>query len=224
MKRLTKALPYLLALVILVGIPALAIWGIRTFFLYISAVPKELGAALVAGIATILVATLTVMIGRYFERKKELDALYRDKKTEIYDKFLTKFFSITGGDSEAEEENPDLAAFMREFTRTLILWSGPGVINAFLAWKEHLTKGVPDAQTMFLTEDLLRAIREDLRHSNSGLKKGFFARIYLREGRLFVAATQRNPNTTLAELAEMEKLLSLGEGRQSDQAKAASRA
>jgi hypothetical protein len=208
MKRIARALPFLLGIALLAGLVALAVWAVRAFFGYLSAVPKELGAALVAGAATVLVATLTVMLGRYFERKKELDALYREKKTEIYDAFLKQFFDLTASDTEPDSDkpNPDLVAFLREFTRTLILWSGPGVINAFLAWKEHLAKGVPDAQTMFRTEDLLIAIRQDLRHSNAGLKRGFFARIYLRESSLFMAAAAKNPNITLAELAALEQV------------------
>lgn len=94
MKRLPKALSPFLGLVVLASLLALAAWAVRAFFAYVSSVPKELAAPLVAGAATILVATVTVMIGRYFERKKELDALYRDKKTEIYDEFLKEFFGL----------------------------------------------------------------------------------------------------------------------------------
>lgn len=209
MKQRSPAWPILIGLLLLAGIVIGAIWAIRAFFGYLGAVPKELAAALVAGTATVLVATLTVMLGRHFERKRELDALYRDKKTEIYDTFLKRFFALTSSeaDSSNAEPPPELVEFLREFTRTLILWSGPGVINTFLAWKEHLAKGVPDAQSIFLTEKLLLAIREDLRHSNAGLEKGFFARVYLRESRLFMAAAAKNPNLTLAELAQLEATL-----------------
>jgi hypothetical protein len=72
MKRLAKILPTLPALALLAGATTLVIWIVRFFFAYISSVPKEMAAALIT-------------IGRYYERKKELDALYRDKKTEIYD-------------------------------------------------------------------------------------------------------------------------------------------
>ncbi len=206
MKRLAKSLPMLFAIGFLAGVAAFLFWAVKSYFTYISAVPKELGAALVAGTVTVLVATLTVTIGRYFERKRELDALYREKKTEIYDAFLKKFFSVseTGG-SSSDEPDPDLVDFLREFTRTLILWSGPNVINAFLNWKDHLAKGSPDAKSIFLTEDLLTAIRLDLRHSNTGLNKGYFARIYLRESALFLAVAAKNPNVSLAEISELEK-------------------
>lgn len=175
--------------------------------MYLSAVPKELGAALVAAVTTVFVATLTVMVGRYYERKKELDALYRDKKTEIYDEFLKEFFTVFFSGGEKANAEKDLVSFLQEFTRKLILWSGPQVIEAFVAWKDHLAKGVPDAESIFLTEAFLRAIREDLRHSNNGLRRGFFPRLFLKEGALFLAMAERDSSVTLAALGEMEELI-----------------
>ncbi len=200
-------MPILIAFAILASALALAAWIISAFFSYVSAVPKELAAALVAGAATVLVATLTVMIGRYYERKKELDALYRDKKTEIYDEFLKEFFGLffSGGKQKEGEPDKDLVPFLQEFTRKLVLWSGPEVIEAFVTWKDHLAKGAPDAKSIFLTEAFLLAIRKDLRHTNTGLRKGFFARLFLKEGALFLAMAERNGNVTLAELASAEK-------------------
>jgi hypothetical protein len=191
------------------GLSWLAYWLGQSFFSYLSAVPKELGAALVAGAATVLVATLTVTVGRYFERKKELDALYRDKKMEIYDEFLKTFFNLMFSSAEASPTPvpEDLVTFLREFYRKLILWSGPETVAAFLVWKEHLAKAVPDAQTIFLTEKFLLALRSDLRHSNRGLPTGFFASMMLKESALFLMAAKENPNITFAEVVEMEKWL-----------------
>lgn len=199
----------LLGFAVLLAIVGGTGWLVYTFFQYLNAVPKELAAALVAAGATVLVATVTVMAGRYFERKKELDALYRDKKIEIYDEFLKEFFGLFFGAGEGNLPAPakDLVPFLREFTRKLVLWSGPNVIEAFVAWKDHLAKGVPDAQSIFLTEAFLRAIREDLRHSNRTLRRGFFARLFLKEGTLFLTMAQKDPNVTLEALAAVEKLI-----------------
>jgi len=195
-----------LVLSLLVGILGGAGWLVYAFFRYLSAIPKELGAALVAAATTILVAIATVMIGRYYERRKELDALYRDKKTEIYDEFLKEFFGVlfNTGDDGSDSAQKDLVPFLQEFTRKLVLWSGPEVIEAFVAWKDHLGKGVLDAQSIFLTEAFLRAIRDDLRHSNRGLRRGFFAKLFLKEGNLFLELSTKNPNLTLAALADIE--------------------
>ena len=94
MSRARTILFGVFGLAILLALAGGAGWLIYAFFRYLSAVPKELAAALVAAGATVLVATFTVMLGRYFERKKELDALYRDKKIEIYDEFLKEFFNL----------------------------------------------------------------------------------------------------------------------------------
>jgi hypothetical protein len=135
-----------------------------------------MAAALIAGAVTIIVATLTITIGRYYERKKELDALYRDKKTEIYDEFLKEFFQLFFSAGEKLEGQPEqgLTQFLREFTRKRILWSGPEVIEAFVTGKDHLVKGTPDAKSIFLTEDFLLAIRKDLRHTNKRPETGLF--------------------------------------------------
>jgi hypothetical protein len=206
MKHHIRILSTLIVFVLLLGVVALMIWVIRSFFTYVSAVPQQVGAALIAGAVTVLVATVTVTVGRYYERKRELDALYRDKKTQIYDEFLKRFFEVffSAGEKPDGEPEKDLVPFLREFTRKLILWSGPEVIEAFVAWKDYLAKGTPDAQSIFLTESFLLAIRKDLRHTNSGLRKGFFARLFLREGSLFLSMAEENPSVTLAELAAIE--------------------
>jgi len=209
MKRLSKLLLILVGLAFLLSAATIAFFALRSFFRYVSSIPKETGAALIAGAVTILVATLTVTIGRYFERKRELDALYRDKKTEMYDEFLKEFFQLFFSEGVTPEGQPerDLVAFLREFMRKQILWSGPEVIEAFVAWKDHLSKVRPDARSIFLTEDFLLAIRKDLRHSNYRLRKGFFAKLLLKEGSLFLAMAEKNPNLTLAELGEAEARL-----------------
>jgi hypothetical protein len=188
----------------------LVVWIIGKISDYLRSMPKELAAPLITGAATVLVATATVMLGRYFERKKEIDALYRDKKTEIYDQFLQKFFDLffNGASTTSQQIEEDLVPFLRDFTRKLVLWSGPEVIAAFVKWKDHLAKGRPDAQTLFLTEQFLLAIRNDLRHPSKGLQKGFFARLFLQNGDLFLTMAATNPNVTLQELADMEKFLS----------------
>lgn len=205
--RAKSFLSAMVGLVVVILLGSFAYWLITTFLAYLSAIPKEIGAALIAGTATVFVATLTVVVGKYFERKRELDSLHREKKTEIYDEFLKGFFDhyFSGAEESPTQSPEDLVRFFREFTRKLLLWSGPEPIAAFVRWKDHLAKGVPDAQSLFLTEQFILAIRKDLRHNNEGIPKGFFAKLFLREGSLFLAIAEQNPNITLDQLAELEK-------------------
>lgn len=210
MKTTTKSIASnILAIAILFGLILGIAWIVNSFFSYLKEVPKELGAALIAGGSTIIVATATIMIGRYYERKKELDALYREKKTEMYDEALKEFFNIffRKNSNDSEAPNDDLVLFLQEFTRKLVLWSGPEVIEAFVKWKEHLGKSEPDANSIFLLESFLKSIREDLRHSNKGLQRGFLAKLVLRESDLFLELSANNPKITLATIAEIEEFL-----------------
>ncbi|MGB7816268.1 MAG: hypothetical protein WBL28_07950 [Methylotenera sp.] len=206
MKELIKKLlSIVLAITIIVLALWLIYWLVTNLSTYVREIPKELGASLIAAITAVMV----VMVGRYYERKRELDALYRDKKMEIYDEFLKKFFDLfhTNSEDSSVPKPDDLVLFFREFMRKLILWSGPESITTFLAWKNYLQKNPPDAQTIFLTEKFLLSLRTDLRHSNRGIPKGFVATILLKEGELFLQMAKKNPKITLAELAEIENML-----------------
>lgn len=206
MHRFRVLASLLLGFLLLGGAGYLLFTGARAFAGYVSTIPKELGAPIIAAVATILVATVTVVVGKYFERKRELDALYREKKTEVYDEFLKKFFEVyfSGGENITEQ---DLVPFFRDFSRKLVLWSGPEVIEAFMAWKDHLAKGSPDAQSIFLTERFLLAVRTDLRHTNKGIRHGLFARMFLKNSELFLSMAAKNPSFKLEELSALEKLL-----------------
>ena len=183
----------------------LVYWLLKSMALYLSSIPKELAAALVAGTVTVFVATLTIVVGKYFERRKELDALYRDKKTEIYDEFFKKFFKIfhSGG----KDGRDDLVEYLREFSRKTLLWSSPEVVEKFMAWNTLAATGKVDAKMIFSIEDFLLAIRRDLRHSNRGFRKGFFARMILKNGDLFLQMVAKNPNVSLDDLIAIEKEL-----------------
>lgn len=209
MQRFKRFVGLAFAFLVLGGLVALVIYAVIAFFSYISAVPKELGAALVAGATTILVATITIMVGRHFERKKELDALYREKKTEVYDEFLKIFFQVwfSGGKAAEGEQEPDLVKLFREFSVKLVLWSGPEALEAFSRWKDKMSEGHVNAEGVFETEAFLSAIRADLRHSNSGIRRGWFARLFMQESGLFLAMAAKDPKVSLAKVAAAEKLV-----------------
>lgn len=59
-----------------------------------SGLNPTVAVSLITTSATIIVAVFTIMAGRYFERKKEREALYRDKKTAIYEDFLVVLFKL----------------------------------------------------------------------------------------------------------------------------------
>jgi hypothetical protein len=200
---------------IIVGFVLIAIfgWGIYWVITQIwgqfKLLEPNVSVAMLTASTTVVVATLTVVLGKYMERKKDIEAHYREKKAEIYDEFLSEFFKIfhSDGNSDESEAQSDLVTFLREWQRKMILWGGQDVLSKYIAWMGHLKKGVPDAKTMFMMEEFFLEIRKDLGHKNNKLKKGSFIHLILQSPELFLTTAKDNPDLTLEELGKMEKAL-----------------
>ena len=192
MKKLT-ILAFLLFILILL------VYGMH---LLAESTDPSIAAAAITASSTIIVSTLTVTIGRYFEKKKELEALHREQKIPIYGKFLDGLFSVFY--NQKKGKNLDIVKFLQEWQQKIVLWGGPKVVNSYLAWKDELSEHEPNVETMKSTEELILAIREELGHENHDLVKELFPRFILREYKTYSKLTKKNPNLTLAELSEHE--------------------
>ena len=195
------ALVFLIAVLFGLGRLAVTIW--RSFM----SLNPNVAVGLLTAITTITVATGTITLGRYFERKKEVEAHFRQRKSEIYHSFLVEFFSMY---YTSEQGTPDLTEFLRQWQTQGILWGGSKVLRQYLTWVGHLkTMDEPDARAMFLMDDFLRALRRDLGLSNRGLEQGAFVRMVLRHPEVFFAMVKLNPNVKLSEVSKREKELGL---------------
>lgn len=159
-------------------------------------------AAIVVASATIIASTITIVLGRYFEAKRERVAVHRDKKIDLYDKFLEKLFVFfLGNDEEKKEIN--LVSFLKENHRKLILWSSPNVIKTYTEWSALLSASPnnPKAKSMIKMMDLYLALRKDLGHSNKGINHGHLIRFMLKRPELFMRMFKQNPEVTFAEIS-----------------------
>ncbi len=198
--------------VLLIAFCVWLIWVVfSTAWEKLSALDTNLAIGLLTASTTVIVAALTVTLGRYYERKKDIEAHFRERKVEIYDEFLKEFFKWFTGDDKETPNEQNLVVFLREWQRKMILWGGSDVLSSYLKWRRNLSAGEPNAQTMFLTEDFFKSIRKDLGLSNRGLEKGIFVYFILRNADLFLQMAKENPKVTLEELGKMEEELALYE-------------
>src|SRR5438874_71923 len=100
------------------------------------------------------------MLGRHYERKKEIEAHFRSDKIKMYDEFLQELFKTFQQDGDAAK--PDLVKFLREWQRKLVLWGGADVLRTYFVWMAKLKLGKPDAQTIFKMDEFFRALRADI--------------------------------------------------------------
>lgn len=166
--RLRALLPFFSALALLGGAGWMLYVGTRAIWQTLVSVNPQLAVAVVAAATTLIASTATVMLGRYYERKKEIEAHFRAEKIKIYDEFLAELFKVfqSGGES-----SDDMVQFLREWQRKLVLWGGSNVLAAYFKWMNRL-KAIPDAQTVFLMDEFFRALRADIGQNSHGLAKG----------------------------------------------------
>jgi len=201
----------ILGLVLITIILGLIIWGLSTVWSWFSSLDPKLAAGLVTASSTVVVATLTLVVGRYFERVKEAESHLREKKIEMYDEFLQELFKLFNSVKDEKEGTPeevesdDLVEFLQEWQRKLIVWGGAPVLKSFMDWNNFMQGNEPCAKTIYLMDEFFRAMRKDIGLSNKQLEKGFFAHVILRNSELFLEMAKKNPNVTLAELSEFEK-------------------
>ena len=193
----------LLALACLGAILTAVYWVFCQVWGQFKLLDPTVSVALLTGASTILVATITVVFGKYYERKKDIEAHYRSKKVEIYDEFLCELFKLFD-ESRVDRDAGSLVRFLREWQRKMILWGGQDVLRKYILWMSHMKKSVPDVQSMFLMENFFFEIRKDLGHKNNKLHEGTFISLMMKNPDLFMKTAKENPNITLEELAKFE--------------------
>jgi hypothetical protein len=198
--------PLLLGVAILIGCLWFSWWAIQSVWTAISSTQNPASVAIVAGFFSIIGATFTVTLGRHFDRRKEIEAAFREKKIAIYDEFLTELFKIFQQPQDASDDpdETDLVSFLQEWQKTLVLWGGKGVLKAYFAWMSHLKAGIANAKSIFLMDEFFRAMRKDIGQSSAGLQKGAFSHLILRRADLFLSEAAKKPNVTLEEIGKLE--------------------
>lgn len=206
-----KAISLVLGFVVFGCIGWIVYWAAAQAWHQFTLLDPKVSVGLLTAASTVLVATLTVVLGKYYERKKDIEAHYREKKTQIYDEFLAEFFKTFDLDGDDGSSAAEMVAFFREWQRKIILWGGQDVLTKYIAWMNNLKQGNATANTLFMMEEFFLEIRKDLGHSNNKLRKGTFIYLILQNAELFLALAKENPDLTLEQLAEAERELGLTE-------------
>jgi len=146
---------------------------------------SQLAAAIVAAAGTLLASVAAVVYSQQRLRKREIAESHRAKKAELYSKFIKEMIELlmkykgSEPDVRSIAEDAKLQSFFMEFTSDLMLWGSRGVINKYSAFRSH---GQPSAgNVLLLADDLLRAMRKDLGHSNLFLGRGELIKLLLSD-------------------------------------------
>lgn len=148
---------------------------------------KEVAAALIAGVATVLVSVLSVILTKYYERKRKIEQEIREKKIPMYVEFVEFWFrvlyskNITGKKIEEKE----MIEFFSDFTQKVMVWGSDEVLILWSRYRRAFVdiedpKSV-SPEKLFDFEDLLMAIRKDMGHKNKGVIKGDLLGLFIND-------------------------------------------
>ncbi len=197
----------IIGLALIVGAPFAVFFGLRGIWQELNGANPNLAIALITGATTIVVSTITVMVGRHYERRKEVEAHFRAKKLEMYGAFIEEFFGLFDGSSPEK----DLTPFLREWQKKLVLKAGPSVLASYFEWRTKLKENSQSADSLFAMDKFFRALRADVGQSSRGLERGAFTHLILRNSEIFLSLAKKNPKISLAQLAEIENHLGIGD-------------
>jgi hypothetical protein len=207
-QRATKILGAFIAIALLLALGLGSFLLVRAIWNAFASLPKETAVAILTGSATVLTATITVVIGRLFERKKELDAVHRNKKIPIYDDFIEGIllhFAYESPNPPKDQPAPDTLALLRKWKRQILLWGGPDVVNSYLRWERVLDTSPQTIQTLASMEQLFLALRRELGHNDKKLERHALIGLILSKPEFFKLAYSRDPNMTMQQLLELAK-------------------
>ncbi|MFF4294802.1 hypothetical protein ACFY0N_14210 [Streptomyces vinaceus] len=132
-------------------------------------VNPTVAAAAVTAMATVLVTVATLVIGRYIERRKAIEAEIRASKIPVYNRLVSGLLrTILNHDSANADET---AQFLREVTPDLITWASDDVLLAWSKFKREAQSSTSE-DAVFSFEELLSAVRRDYGHTGRKLKEG----------------------------------------------------
>lgn len=180
-KRPQLLMSFTLLALLVVGMVFATRWALQGLL----KVDPELGAALATGFVAVVVTVLSVAVSKYYERRSAVEQALREQKVPIYERLIDFVFRITFAEKRGETvpTEQEMVLFMTELTRDLVIWGSPDVIRSFSSFKRLSSSAGSGSHIpiMFAVEDIFRAIRKDLGHGDTLLKKGDILAIYIND-------------------------------------------
>ena len=141
---------------------------------------KEVAAALVAGVATIVVSMVSVSLTRYHERRRDLEREIRNRRVPTYEQFIGFWMdTLLAGNAPGAQARPvdesRMFEFFKTFTQDVLIWGSDDIVRQWSELRRAFAtaeQGANQTETMFKFEQFLLALRREFGHKNKNLKRG----------------------------------------------------
>ena len=186
-KKIARRLMTLLWVIISLAVLAGLVWGLYTVLanlvVYLMMLNPNVAASIIAASATVLMATLSVLLSKYLEIRALVFKEHRDKKIPIYEDLIRFFFRVMFQSKKGKPlSGSEMLNFFEGFVEKVTVWGSDDVVKAFGDFKRRapeIQAGDDPKEIIFLSEKLLFAIRRDLGHKNKNLKQGDLLSLFI---------------------------------------------
>ena len=178
---------------IAIGSLAVLGWIVIKMFSWFSEAKADVKLSIVSAALTALAAIVTVLIAKKKEKEADFQRAQYQDKLSTYQQFvenvIAKLFlndpqKFKNEKEKKQFEEKKLATQIRgiqDFTKNAILWGDGSVIHETSLWLNIIrNQDSPDViAAMKQIEPVLKAIREDLGHSNKKIAEGDILRLFI---------------------------------------------
>ncbi|MEM6854345.1 MAG: hypothetical protein AAF593_08050 [Planctomycetota bacterium] len=170
--------------VLLVGAIYLLIRVVTSFTGWISSLESDLAAAIIAASATVLAGFGAVILSQQRTKIREINESHRPKKIELYSRFVSMVMDAMHKYKDNPEadiaEDAEVLEFFKEFTSDLVLWGSASVIQEYEKFRRASRSG-EGLNIVLLMDQVIRAMRKDIGHSDWTLKSGDIVKAFLSD-------------------------------------------
>lgn len=139
---------------------------------------SDLGKALVAGVASVMV----VVAGKIWERRSLRQQEAYERKIPVYEKQIAELFKVLMSQKRGESlDEDDLLVAFTEFTEKLIIWGGPRVVRAWRDFRVHDWSSGKPRDGLAVLARLMLEVRADLGNSNRGLGQADVLKLFIND-------------------------------------------
>ena len=138
--------------------------------------------ALITGSVSIFGVVLSSIVARILEYRQSINRYLYEKREEPYSDFIEMVYrlqqKIKTEESYTEEE---MIADIFKFSKKLTLWGSDSVIKKWLKFKENGQDLTKKDENLFVLEDIIFEIRNDMGQKKGKLRKGDLLSFFIND-------------------------------------------
>ena len=138
--------------------------------------------ALITGSVSIFGVVLSSIVARILEYRQSINRYLYEKREEPYSDFIEMVYrlqqKIKTEESYTEEE---MVADIFKFSKKLTLWGSDNVIKKWLKFKENGQDVTKKDENLFVLEDIIFEIRNDMGQKKGKLRKGDLLSFFIND-------------------------------------------